>query len=446
MIGIVNLARRLVAARPASLRFAAIASAMVLAAMWPSPGDPAGPDLSLTAAAKPRAPGKVRVDRVSESSITLKWRDRAHGERRYEVRHRPAGAEGWTVEKLKRNSTRFVNGGLDPGTVHEHQVRACGKRSCSKWSAVRTQATLLAPFNGPHPDLGCEVLPPSDAFNQDVSGLPADPHSDAYITQINSDGGDVLHPDFGSNPDYGIPVVVVPGNQPRVPIGFDQYGDESDPGPYPVPPRAPVEGGSDDHVLVVEQPDAPGGACTLYELYASKYRDGAKNRWTAGAGAIFDLGLTLPQRPEGWTSADAAGLPILPGLVRYEEAATGFIGHAIRVTFDETQNGYVYPATHRASSSSNCDRPPMGLRLRLRQSWFDANAAGFTGQALVILEALRRYGMIVADNGSNWFISGSTDPRWDDDNLNQLKDVPGAAFEVVGTGEPIRPAGAPCGS
>ncbi len=181
-------------------------------------------------------------------------------------------------------------------------------------------------------------------------------------------------------------------------------------------------------------------------MYASKYRDGAKNRWTAGAGAIFDLGLTLPQRPEGWTSADAAGLPIFPGLVRYEEAATGFIGHAIRVTFDETQNGYVYPATHRASSSSNCDRPPMGLRLRLRQSWFDANAAGFTGQALVILEALRRYGMIVADNGSNWCISGSTDPRWDDDNLNQLKDVPGAAFEVVGTGEPIRPAGAPCGS
>jgi hypothetical protein len=256
--------------------------------------------------------------------------------------------------------------------------------------------------------------------------------------------GDFLHPDFGSNPGYGIPFVVVPGNQPRVPITFDQYGDESDPGPYPVPPRAPIEGGSDDHVLVVEQPDLPGGECTLYEMYASKYRDGPRNRWTAGSAAVFDLGSPLPQRPEGWTSADAAGLPILAGLVRYEEVAAGQINHAIRVTFEATQNGYVHPATHRASSSSNCDRPPMGLRLRLSQSWFDANAPRFSGHALVILEALRRYGMLVADNGANWFITGSTDPRWEDENLNQLKDVPGTAFDVVDTGEPIRPADAPC--
>jgi Fibronectin type III domain len=409
---------------------------VVLAALvWP-----ASPAL----AAKPKAPGKVRVQSVSDSSIKLKWRDRARGERRYEVRHRLQGAEAWGTEKLKRNSAKFTNGGLEPGTVHEHQVRACGKGGCSSWSPVRTQATLLAPFNGPHPDPQCGVLPAGDAFNQDVSGLPAHPTSDAYIAQINADGGDTLHPDFGSNLEYGIPYVVVPGNQPRVPIGFGAYGDESDPGPYPVPPGAPTEGGSDDHVLVVERPDEPGGPCTLYEMFASQYRDGPTNRWTADSGAVFDLSQPLPQRPEGWTSADAAGLPIFPGLVRYEEAAAGFIGHAIRITFSETQNGYVYPATHRASSSGNCSRPPMGLRLRIRQDWFNANAGGFGGHALVILEALRRYGAIVADNGSNWYITGSTDARWDDENLNQLKDVPGTAFEVVDTGQPIRPASAPC--
>jgi hypothetical protein len=211
-----------------------------------------------------------------------------------------------------------------------------------------------------------------------------------------------------------------------------------------VPPGVPTEGGSDDHVLVVERPDTPGGACTLYELFASSYRGGPSNRWNADSGAVFDLSLPLPQRPEGWTSADAAGLPIFPGLVRFEEVAAGFIGHAIRITFSETQNGYVHPATHRASSSDNCDRPPMGLRLRIRQDWFNANAGAFSGHALVILEALRRYGAIVADNGSNWYITGSTDARWDDENLNQLKDVPGSAFEVVDTGQPIRPADAPC--
>jgi hypothetical protein len=427
---------------PAAL--APLAATLALVALPAlAPMTPPGAGLRLLGA-KPKAPGKVRVQSVGETSVKLRWRDRAHGERRYEARHRLLGTEAWETETLKRNSTRFTNGGLEPGTVHEHQVRACGRRGCSKWSPVRTQATLLAPFNGPHPDPQCGILPAGDAFNQDVSGLPADPRSDAYLAQINSDGSDTMHPDFGSNLDYGIPFVVVPGDQPRVPIGFDAYGDESDPGPYPVPPGAPTEGGSDDHVLVVERPDATGGPCTLYELYTASYRDGPTNRWTAGSGAVFDLSQPLPQRPEGWTSADAAGLPIFPGLVRYEEAAAGFIGHAIRITFSETQNGYMLPATHRASSSDNCNRPPMGLRLRIRQDWFDANAGAFSGHALVILEALRRYGAIVADNGSNWYISGSTDARWDDENLDQIKDVPGTAFEVVDTGQAIRPAGAPC--
>ncbi len=394
-------------------------------------------------AAKLRKPGKVRVDRVSTGSIKLRWKDRARGETGFQVRH---GAQGASTEtdRVRRNGTKFRDKGLDPGTVHEYRVRACKRHRCSGFSPIRRQATLLAPFNGPHPSPNCSVFPSSDAWNEDVTGLPVDPNSANYINQIQADGPDNLHPDFGSNPDYGIPYVVVPGSQPRVRIKFDQYGDESDPGPYPVPPRAPIEAGSDHHVLVVERPDSPGGDCTLYEMYASAYRDGVKNRWTAGSGAAFDLGLPLPQRPEEFTSADAAGLPIFPGLVRHEEVAGGLINHAIRITFDETQAGYMHPATHRASSSDNCSQPPMGLRLRLSAGWFAANAASYTGHARVILNALRRYGAIVADNGSNWFITGSTDRRWDDENLNQLKNVPGTAFEVVDTGEPIRPADAPC--
>ena len=176
----------------------------------------------------------------------------------------------------------------------------------------------------------------------------------------------MLHPDFGSNPDYGIPYVVVPGNQPRVPIGFDQYGDESDPGPYPVPPtRRPRAA----RTTTCSSSSGPTSRAGRARSTSSTRRSTATGRRTAGrpeSGAVFDLSLPLPQRPEGWTSADAAGLPIFPGLVRYEEVASGFIGHAIRVTFSSTQNGYVFPASHRASSSSNCNRPPMGLRLRLR--------------------------------------------------------------------------------
>jgi hypothetical protein len=394
-------------------------------------------------AAKLRKPGKVRVDRVGTSSIKLKWKDRARGETAFKVRHREQGGDTET-DRVRRNKTKFKDKGLDPGTVHEYRVRACKRHHCSGFSALRRQATLLSPFNGPHPSPNCPVFPSSDAWNQDVTGLPVDQNSSNYVNQILADGPDSLHPDFGSNPDYGIPFVVVPGNQPRVPIRFDQYGDESDPGPYPFPPRAPIEAGSDRHVLVVERPDSPGGDCTLYETYTSSYDDGTKNRWTVGSGAVFDLGLPLPQRPEEFTSADAAGLPIFPGLVRYEEVAGGVINHAIRVTVDETQAGYMHPATHLASSSDNCNQPPMGLRLLLKAGWYAANAASYSGHARVVLDALRRYGTIVADNGSNFFITGSTDRRWNDDNLNQLKEVPGTAFEVVNTGEPIRPADAPC--
>jgi hypothetical protein len=268
---------------------------------------------------------------------------------------------------------------------------------------------------------GCPMFPPDNPWNRDISTAPVHPRSAAYIDSIGADI--TLHADFGSNPEYGIPFVVAPEGQPPVPVEFVEYGDESDPGPYPIPPDAPVESGSDRHLLVLAS-----GECKLYELYhARRTADG----WRAGSGAVFDLSSNA-LRPEGWTSADAAGLPILPGLARYDEAASGAIRHALRFTVETTFRGYIHPATHFASDEENPDFPPMGLRLRLRA---DYDITRFSGAARVILEALRRYGLIVADNGSNWFISGATDSRWNDEDLDQLKTVPGNAFEVVYTGE-----------
>ncbi|MBE2270948.1 MAG: hypothetical protein IAE80_22115 [Anaerolinea sp.] len=272
----------------------------------------------------------------------------------------------------------------------------------------------------------CPVFPADNAWNTDISDYPVDPNSDAYIASISADGDEYLHADFGEDPDYGIPYIVVDGDQPPVEITFTDYGDESDPGPYPIPEDAPVEAGGDRHVIAVD-----GENCMLYELYDAEWNgDG----WDAGSGAVFNL-LSNELRPEGWTSADAAGLPIFPGLVRYDEIEAGAINHALRFTVSETQRAYIAPATHYASSSTDPDLPPMGLRLRLRA---DYDISEVTGASRIILEALRTYGMIVADNGTSWFISGATDSRWNDDDLNQLKDVPGAAFEVVTTGDIVR--------
>ena len=271
----------------------------------------------------------------------------------------------------------------------------------------------------------CPVFPADNAWNTNVANAPVHANSANYIKNILDNGGDYLHADFGGDGEYGIPYVTVAGNQPTVPTTFFDWPEESDPGPYPIPLQAPVEGGSDRHVLTVDRDH-----CVLYELFnASRSGSG----WAASNGAKWDL-TSNTLRPIGWTSADAAGLPIFAGLARFDEVASGHIDHALRVTVNATQKGFVLPATHYASSNTDPNRPPMGLRLRLRA---DYNISGFHGQSRVILEAMKKYGLIVADNGSNWFITGAADSRWDDDDLNQLKTVPGSAFEVVDTG-PVR--------
>jgi hypothetical protein len=276
---------------------------------------------------------------------------------------------------------------------------------------------------------GVRFFPPDNPWNQDISAAPVDPNSAALIAAIGVDRG--LHPDFGTVYDgapNGIPITVVDSSQPRVPVSFE-YADESDPGPYPLPPDAPIEGGpqstGDRHVLVFDR-----DAGLLYELFAA-YPDGSGTSWRAGSGAIFDLN-SNDLRPDGWTSADAAGLPILPGLVRYDEVVQqGLIPHALRFTTRRTRRAYVSPARHFASTITDPNVPPMGMRVRLRAS-FDISP--FPASVQVILTALKTYGMFVADNGSDWFISGAPDPRWSDDELATIRRVTGRNFEVVRMG------------
>lgn len=274
---------------------------------------------------------------------------------------------------------------------------------------------------GTSPSAACPMFPADHVWHAEVRGLPAHPRSAQWKASIG--GSDPLKADFGSGQwaggPIGIPYDVVRAGQPRVPVGF-QYASESDPGPYPIPPGAAVEHGSDHHVLVVDESD-----CTLYELFdAAKQQDGS---WRAGSGARFDLrGYSL--RPAGWTSADAAGLAILPGLVRYDEVASGRIDHPIRFTAQLTQRAYLWPARHFASSSTDPNRPPMGAWFRLRP---DFDTSGMAPQARVIAEALKTHGMILADNGSDLYMSGAPDPRWDNAALRQLAAITTADFTAV---------------
>jgi hypothetical protein len=270
----------------------------------------------------------------------------------------------------------------------------------------------------------CPIFPKSNPWNQRVDSLPVAANSAQIVNSIGAGTG--LHADFGSGlwqgAPIGIPITLVGRGQPRSRVSFD-YADESDRGPYPIPRNVKIEGGrsstGDRHALIVDR-----SSCRLYELYAL-YPKGSG--WRAGSGAIWSLSSNR-LRPAGWTSADAAGLPILPGLARYDEVKRGVIDHALRFTVQRTRRAYVFPARHFASDSTDASLPPMGLRLRLKASF---DVSGFPPQARIVLVALKRYGMLVADNGSDWYITGAPDPRWSNDQLHTLGRVTGSNFEVV---------------
>ncbi|MDQ3981637.1 MAG: hypothetical protein M3271_03030 [Actinomycetota bacterium] len=307
-------------------------------------------------------------------------------------------------------------------------------RRAAAWAAAVTAA---AAFGGPTaatplptaPD--CRIFPGSNVWNRRVDELPVHDRSRALIRSIGRAEG--LHPDFGSGlyegGPIGIPITVVGDGQRKSRVRF-RYASESDKGPYPIPKDVKIEGGrkstGDRHAVIVHRDE-----CRLYELFALRRREG---RWRAGSGAIWDLD-SNELRPRGWTSADAAGLPILPGLARWDEVKKGAIDHALRFTASRTRAKYIYPARHHASDSDDRDLPPMGLRLRLKKGF---SLAGYPRQAKIVLVALKRYGMILADNGSDWYISGAPNRHWDNDALHTLGDVKGSDFVVVDTSN-LRP-------
>ena len=342
------------------------------------------------------------------------------------------GGDSLTV---KCDGTKLSSSRVDTKTVKltcaASATPATATSTTTTTATSTTTATATATSTPPSSSVanvgGCQVFPANNPWNQDVSALPVHPNSAKYIANMTSRSNKFLHADFGGGGVYGIPYNVVPATQAMVPITFTAYGNESDPGPYPVPAGAKVEGGSDRHVLVVRQ-----GECTLYELYNA--RPDGSGGWLADSGAVFNLASNA-LRPDYWTSADAAGLPVLAGLVRYDEVAAGAVLHALRFTVQSTQRGFIHPATHYASSSTDANLPPMGLHVRLKASF---DTSGYTGQSRVILEGLKKYGMIVADNGGDWYVTGASDTRWNDTDLDQLKRVPGSAFEAVDTGPIIK--------
>jgi len=312
--------------------------------------------------------------------------------------------------------------------------RGHGERIADASGAEHRAFDLARLESGRQPDgaaTSCPIFPADNAWNTDISGLKVHASSQSFIASIGA--GESLHADFGTvyeGAPNGIPYVVVGASQAKVPITFiDDGAEESDPGPYPIPLDAPIEGGPDGdgdrHVIAVDME-----SCVLWEL-ARGFRKG--DGWEAAYGAKFNL-RSNALRPIGWTSADAAGLPIFPGLVRYDEVKAGAIRHAIRFTVNLSQKAYVLPATHYASSSTDPNRPPMGLRLRLKASY---NISGFSKDNQVILTAFKKYGIIVADNGSDWFFSGAPDSRWNDEDLTKLSQLKGSDFEVVDSG-PIK--------
>ena len=385
--------------------------------------------------AKLRPVGKLKA-RATVGGVKLTWKDRSRGETRYVVRRKGRRA------KLKRNRRRFTDRRVQPATRYRYSVRACRRKRCAKVRrvTVRTRprgagapgaggggpgGALGGAFAGSPTTGGCPIFPNDNPWNTDVSGFPVDTSHD-YIGSL---AGMTLWPDFGGGGQYGIPYVSVPFTQPLVPVSFE-VASESDPGPYPTPLDAPVESGGDRHVLTLRQ-----GDCKLFELFAAE-RVGAG--WHAYSGAVWDL-RSNALRPERWTSADAAGLPIFPGLARRDEADSGVIRHALRITVPVTQKAYIHPATHWASDNTDPNQPPMGLRLRLKASY---DISGLRGHARAVAQALKTYGALVADNGGGSprvYVGGAVDAGWDDEALNGIKTIPASALEAVQTGPVVRP-------
>jgi hypothetical protein len=382
----------------------------------------------------PKAPSNLRATAAGTSQINLAWTDNSTNEIGFRIQRSLDGVHFTEIRVVGVNVTTYADTGLTAATRYYYRVRAYNGSGASAFSNTANATTASTgggggPYGSGVSLNGYQVFPPDNPWNQDISTAPVDPNSANLIASIGSSTG--LHPDFGTvwnGAPNGIPYVVVPGTQPRVPILFTLYGSQSDPGPYPVPPDAPIEGGpsatGDRHVLVVDRDNG-----WLYEMYyAFPQPDGS---WQAGSGAVFDL-KSNALRPAGWTSADAAGLPIFPGLVRYDEVVErGVIPHALRFTASPTRMGYVYPARHAAGASTDPNLPPMGMRVRLKASF---NISTYPASARVILTALKKYGMFLADNGSDWFISGAPDPRWNDTDLHAISSVTGQNFEVVQMG------------
>jgi hypothetical protein len=268
---------------------------------------------------------------------------------------------------------------------------------------------------------GCPIFPADNVWHSDISKLPVHARSAAWMASMDSASTD-LHPDFGSSGEpmpYGIPYTVVGSSHADVPVDF-YYPDESDAGPYPFGTDTPIEGGSDRHAIMIDR-----DACKLYELFDAEYASGGES--TAGSGAIWSL-KSNALRPAGWTSADAAGLPIFAGLVRLDEVKAGTVDHAIRMTAQQTDKSYVWPARHQAGAANNKNLPPMGARFRLKASF---STSGFRSDTKTILAAMKEYGMILADNGSDWYFTGAASDDWPNDMLDELKSVPASAFEAV---------------
>lgn len=380
------------------------------------------------AVAAPRQASGLKATRITTTSVSLAWKDRARGETRYELR---AGARR---VKLPANAKRATVSGLKPDTGYAFRVRACKRGSCAPWTRSLVRITRDARGIRPPVVGGCQVFPASSPWNRDVRADPLDPYSAVYIAA--SLAGHRVHLDFGSRERfYGLPWTLVPPtlstSTARITYGTDgaDYSDESDHGPMPIPLNAPIEGwdgpgndpdGGDRHVLALQQ-----GSCKLYELYNAER---TSTGFRVSSSAIFDLSRTT-LRPAGWTSADAAGLPLFPGLLRYEEALTGEIRHAIRFTVQRAQRGYVNPARH-LGPQRNAACLPYGARLRLRASFPEAP---YRGPALAIIRALKRYGMIFADQGSAVYLSGTSDARWEStiEAINSAHPISGDDFEVV---------------